>query len=159
LFLLISERASWWAATAGRFSDACRKSLGKIGTCPILRMEGGSALSRSSSRRFLKKTTGEAEQGTGRRVYGAQRAHSCPPARARCCPAPALPARGFFCRVKERRDLGLDGKTLASETRSRGSWIVRRRRGLGDADDSDNAKLPVDDSYKFPSSTRAAGID
>jgi hypothetical protein len=41
---------------------------------------------------------GRREQFRAGRVPSVQRAYSCPPARARCCPAPALPAQGFFVR-------------------------------------------------------------
>jgi hypothetical protein len=48
------------------------------------------------SRQALEKRDLAVEQSRARRVCFAQRAHSCPPARVRCCPASALPARGFF---------------------------------------------------------------
>ena len=60
---------------------------------PLLR---GWAVLMNPSEVFAKKSRGGGTRRRPPRSLGSARS-SCPPARARCCPAPALPARGFFC--------------------------------------------------------------
>jgi hypothetical protein len=63
--------------------------------------EVNSAMSRSTHIRACERPTGTI---LPRRRSCCSARYSCPPAQARCCPAPALPAQGFFCTASTARE-------------------------------------------------------